>query len=246
MSPSERRASRSAVADHLADCIDCRARYAELAQFMDGLRDAGRRRDRRRSSRPSGCARSSSRSRGASSISASRRASSASRPRDAPAPGQVTLSASAVAVGGGCCRRRVVRRRRRSGSSSTAGPADADGHDGRAPARAGGADRRDAQPARPPITATIDASCRSSSWRSSGRSPELLPFDALTPHALRCSLSRSASSFRTCAPRSSCRLPDLSKGLDLKEAVAGMLAESYHSQLIEQIKATDFTYRRAA
>jgi 4-hydroxy-3-methylbut-2-enyl diphosphate reductase len=33
------------------------------------------------------------------------------------------------------------------------------------------------------------------------------------------------------------------KGLDLKHAVAGMLADSYHSPLIEQIKAEDFTYR---
>ena len=33
------------------------------------------------------------------------------------------------------------------------------------------------------------------------------------------------------------------KGLDLKHAVAGMLAESYHSGLVEQIKADDFTYR---
>jgi 4-hydroxy-3-methylbut-2-enyl diphosphate reductase len=33
------------------------------------------------------------------------------------------------------------------------------------------------------------------------------------------------------------------KGLDLKHAVAGVLAESYHSKLIEQIKADDFTYR---
>ena len=33
------------------------------------------------------------------------------------------------------------------------------------------------------------------------------------------------------------------KGLDLKHAVAGMLAENYHSQVIEQIKANDFTYR---
>jgi 4-hydroxy-3-methylbut-2-enyl diphosphate reductase len=33
------------------------------------------------------------------------------------------------------------------------------------------------------------------------------------------------------------------KGLDLKHAVAGVLAESYHSDLIERIKADDFTYR---
>ena len=33
------------------------------------------------------------------------------------------------------------------------------------------------------------------------------------------------------------------KGLDLKHAVAGMLAESYHSQVIAQIKDNDFTYR---
>jgi 4-hydroxy-3-methylbut-2-en-1-yl diphosphate reductase len=32
------------------------------------------------------------------------------------------------------------------------------------------------------------------------------------------------------------------KGLDLKHAVAGMLAESYHSELVEQIKASDFTH----
>jgi 4-hydroxy-3-methylbut-2-enyl diphosphate reductase len=33
------------------------------------------------------------------------------------------------------------------------------------------------------------------------------------------------------------------KGLDLKHAVAGMLADNYHSALIEQVKADDFTYR---
>ncbi len=32
------------------------------------------------------------------------------------------------------------------------------------------------------------------------------------------------------------------KGLDLKDAVAGMLAENYRSSLIDQIKANDFTY----
>ena len=32
------------------------------------------------------------------------------------------------------------------------------------------------------------------------------------------------------------------KGLDLKDAVAGMLAENYHSDLIERIKADDFTH----
>ncbi len=33
------------------------------------------------------------------------------------------------------------------------------------------------------------------------------------------------------------------KGLDLKHAVAGMLADNYHSGLIEQIKASDFEFR---
>jgi 4-hydroxy-3-methylbut-2-enyl diphosphate reductase len=33
------------------------------------------------------------------------------------------------------------------------------------------------------------------------------------------------------------------KGLDLKQAVAGMLADSYHSDIVEKIKADDFTYR---
>jgi 4-hydroxy-3-methylbut-2-en-1-yl diphosphate reductase len=33
------------------------------------------------------------------------------------------------------------------------------------------------------------------------------------------------------------------KGLDLKDAVAGMLAENYHSEIVERIKADDFTYR---
>ena len=33
------------------------------------------------------------------------------------------------------------------------------------------------------------------------------------------------------------------KGLDLKEAVAGRLADSYHSGIVEKIKAEDFTYR---
>src|SRR5215470_11900434 len=32
------------------------------------------------------------------------------------------------------------------------------------------------------------------------------------------------------------------KGLDLKHAVAGMLAESYHSALVERIKSENFTY----
>ena len=33
------------------------------------------------------------------------------------------------------------------------------------------------------------------------------------------------------------------KGLDLKHAVAGMLADNYHSALVERVKAGDFTYR---
>jgi 4-hydroxy-3-methylbut-2-enyl diphosphate reductase len=33
------------------------------------------------------------------------------------------------------------------------------------------------------------------------------------------------------------------KGLELQQAVAGRLAENYHSALVEQIKANDFTYR---
>src|SRR5919204_6211066 len=33
------------------------------------------------------------------------------------------------------------------------------------------------------------------------------------------------------------------KGLDLKHAVAGMLADSYHSEIVEKIKADNFTYR---
>ena len=33
------------------------------------------------------------------------------------------------------------------------------------------------------------------------------------------------------------------KGLDLKHAVAGLLADNYHSAIIERIKAEDFTYR---
>src|SRR5499425_1894482 len=33
------------------------------------------------------------------------------------------------------------------------------------------------------------------------------------------------------------------KGLDLKHAVAGMLADNYHSDIVERIKAQDFTYR---
>jgi 4-hydroxy-3-methylbut-2-enyl diphosphate reductase len=33
------------------------------------------------------------------------------------------------------------------------------------------------------------------------------------------------------------------KGLDLKHAVAGVLADSYHSALVDQIKANDFVYR---
>jgi 4-hydroxy-3-methylbut-2-enyl diphosphate reductase len=33
------------------------------------------------------------------------------------------------------------------------------------------------------------------------------------------------------------------KGLDLKHAVAGLLADSYHSDLVDRIKAEDFTYR---
>jgi 4-hydroxy-3-methylbut-2-enyl diphosphate reductase len=33
------------------------------------------------------------------------------------------------------------------------------------------------------------------------------------------------------------------KGLDLKHAVAGMLADSYHSSIVEKIKSEDFTYR---
>src|SRR5471032_1049073 len=33
------------------------------------------------------------------------------------------------------------------------------------------------------------------------------------------------------------------KGLDLKQAVAGRLAENYHSSIVEKIKADDFTFR---
>src|SRR6266536_1894204 len=33
------------------------------------------------------------------------------------------------------------------------------------------------------------------------------------------------------------------KGLDMKHAVAGMLADNYHSAIIERIKAEDFAYR---
>jgi 4-hydroxy-3-methylbut-2-enyl diphosphate reductase len=33
------------------------------------------------------------------------------------------------------------------------------------------------------------------------------------------------------------------KGLDLRQAVAGRLAENYHSAIVEQIKANDFTFR---
>src|SRR5580765_5873702 len=33
------------------------------------------------------------------------------------------------------------------------------------------------------------------------------------------------------------------KGLDLKEAVAGRLAENYHSAIVDRIKAEDYTYR---
>jgi 4-hydroxy-3-methylbut-2-enyl diphosphate reductase len=33
------------------------------------------------------------------------------------------------------------------------------------------------------------------------------------------------------------------KGLDMKHAVAGMLADNYHSSIVEQIKADDFTHR---
>src|SRR5260221_10369493 len=33
------------------------------------------------------------------------------------------------------------------------------------------------------------------------------------------------------------------KGLDLKHAVAGMLADNYHSALVDRIKADDFVYR---
>src|SRR3989442_9603994 len=35
----------------------------------------------------------------------------------------------------------------------------------------------------------------------------------------------------------------LRKGLDLKHAVAGMLADNYHSAIVDRIKADDFTYR---
>src|SRR3954453_10023489 len=33
------------------------------------------------------------------------------------------------------------------------------------------------------------------------------------------------------------------KGLDLKDAVAGALADSYHSALVDQVKAADYTHR---
>ncbi len=34
------------------------------------------------------------------------------------------------------------------------------------------------------------------------------------------------------------------KGLDLKHEVAGVLAASYHSDLVQQIKEADYSYRR--
>src|SRR5207248_3258877 len=59
---------------------------------------------------------------------------------------------------------------------------------------------------------------------------------------------RSTPSRRTSAKSGTIarvRLPSLifRKGLDLKDAVAGMLAESYHSAVVDRIKADDFTYR---
>ena len=33
------------------------------------------------------------------------------------------------------------------------------------------------------------------------------------------------------------------KGLDLKDAVAGMLAENYHSAIVERIKSEEFIHR---
>src|SRR6202158_3653816 len=33
------------------------------------------------------------------------------------------------------------------------------------------------------------------------------------------------------------------KGLDLKDAVAGMLSENYHSAIVERIKSENFVYR---
>ena len=36
------------------------------------------------------------------------------------------------------------------------------------------------------------------------------------------------------------------KGLDLKHAVAGMLAENYHSAIVEQRQGDDFTLPRRA
>ena len=33
------------------------------------------------------------------------------------------------------------------------------------------------------------------------------------------------------------------KGLDLKNAVASVLAENYHSDIVNRLKASDFTYR---
>src|SRR5262249_35029585 len=56
---------------------------------------------------------------------------------------------------------------------------------------------------------------------------------------------RRADAARPRDQGSAVELPSLvfRKGLDLKHAVAGMLADNYHSAIVEKIKAEDFTYR---
>ena len=240
---------------HLADCGECRARYSELSQLHGRLARRGRSRDRRRSSRPqqlrvqqqqimrrlehlghSGARLQLPGAADAPAPGATRAAHRvrAGRPRP-PAPGCSSASAWACFSTRGPARRRW----RMTVGASTA---------------PGGADRRDRQPGARTRRSTTMPSCPSSRWRLAART--IGSFCPSTRSRRTCE-SAAVARAGTRDPRSACAdrrcrrdtcsrrhrsahvVPSLifRKGLDLKDAVAGMLAENYHSEIIERIKA---------
>ena len=231
--------------EHLADCARCGARYAELAAFMDTLAHDGRRRGRRRL--PAGAAARAS----SAQIAAAPRARRPSGPRHqlsraAPLTRRIARARVATAPRwiGRRGRRGVVHRRASSARLR---------HERLAAQRSVPASRR------------ADAAC-------SRRRPAVTRAPPGTTSSRRC-VPRPARDRRSTRPRTrelqAVRRADAArlgrrnrdtsvdcddavpplifrKGLDLKHAVAGMLAENYHSDLVERVKADDFTLSRPA
>ena len=217
---------------------------------MDDAPPRGRRREPTRSSRPSGCARSSCRSRGGSSTSAAPPASSAF-PRRSSAGTSRAGAAARPALGRGRRGRRPVHRRRRRrarldarhaahacqairrraasgarhGRSASTGPTPvACASDDLVPSRA--RDRARA-PAHADDAFLSDARRRTRAVTHDRAS--CVAFDELTPHVRAicepCTRTRRTSgrtAFR-------CRRSSSARASTSKHAVAGMLAENYHS-----------------